>query len=107
MKLEEFAKKLGMKIIVSGDLKREIKGLYVCDLLSHVMGKAKADFGWITVQTNINIVAVAQLTDVSCIIIPEDIKLEEDTAEKAIEQDITILSSESSAVEIISEFKGL
>ncbi|MFQ8600357.1 MAG: hypothetical protein ACLSAP_07075 [Oscillospiraceae bacterium] len=28
---------------------REVKGVYCCDLLSMVMGRAKADYAWITV----------------------------------------------------------
>ena len=34
---------------------REISGVYIGDLLSWVMGRAKADNAWITIMSNINI----------------------------------------------------
>lgn len=81
--------------VVSGEklIDREIKGLYCCDLLSWVMSHGKQHDAWITVQTHINIVAVASLLDLSCIIIPEGIAVEQETVEKAMEENVIILST--------------
>jgi len=38
---------------------------------------------WITVHTHVNIVAVALMADIPCIIIPEGIEVEEATIKKA------------------------
>ena len=53
----ELANQLNLTIITEGNgAEREIHGIYCCDLLSIVMGRAKADDAWITVMGNINAV---------------------------------------------------
>lgn len=94
MKTSQLIENLELKLITKADYDdREIKGCYIGDLLSWVMSKAKADDVWITVQTNINVVAVAALTEVSCIIVPEDIEVEHSTIDKANQKDIIILGA--------------
>ena len=86
-------KDLGFDIVVEGDLEREVDGIYICDLLSLVMAKANKDNVWITVQTNVNIVAVAVLVELACIVVSEGMEIDELTAAKAKEQGVTILRS--------------
>ena len=69
MTVNDFAAKQGFGVVAMPDGEREIKGVYIGDLLSWVMGRAKADDAWITIMSNINIVAVASLADVACIIL--------------------------------------
>ena len=78
---------------------REVKGGYIGDLLSWVMGRAKQDDAWITIMTNINIVAGAALTDVSCIIIAVGAKPEQEVLDTAKEKEINIISSSLPAYE--------
>jgi len=107
MKVNEFAKKCGMSVLVGKEKSdKQLSGVYVCDLLSWVMSKADKGTAWITVHTNINIIAVALLTEVSCIIIPENINVESETIKRAEEEGIVILSSELSAYEICSKAYG-
>ncbi len=75
-----------------------------CDLLSLVMAKGEKGDAWITVQTHSNIVAVASLLEISCIILPESIKPEEDTLIKANENDIPIISTPLDVYKIMKEF---
>lgn len=100
MKSVEFADKLGLKILLETQKDINVKGVYIGDLLSIVMSKAKEDYAWITIQTHINIVAVAELLDLSCIIVVEDMEVEEDTILKAKELDIPIFRTDASAYEI-------
>ena len=72
---------------------REICGAYVGDLLSWVMGRAEADNVWITIMTNINIVAVASLADVSCILLAEGVKPEQSVLDTAEAKGVNILQS--------------
>ena len=78
---------------------REINGVYIGDLLSWVMGKAQTDNAWITIMSNINVVAVASLTDVACVILAEDVKMEADVINTAQEKGINILSTSLSTYE--------
>lgn len=91
----EMAQTLNFKVINIGEgKKRTIDGVYCCDLLSVVMGRAKANDAWITVMGNINTVAVAVLSDVACIIVSEDLQLDEQAIAKAIEENVCVLKSE-------------
>ena len=47
-----------------------------------------------------NVIAVASLHDMSCVIIPEGIRMEDDVVEKADEEGICVLSSSLTAFDI-------
>lgn len=102
----KLAEELNLEIISSGDgQNREIEGIYCGDLLSVVMGKAKENDAWITVIGNINSIAVAVLCDVSCIILSENMNLDEDALIKAKEQNVCVFKSELSSFDISIKVK--
>lgn len=101
MNIEEFSNKMGMKILTgTNGIENSVTGVYVCDLLSWVVSRAGKSNAWITVHTNINIVAVALLAEISCIIVPESIEVEEATLSRAAQENIPILSSELTSYQI-------
>ena len=73
---------------------REIDGVYIGDLLSWVMGRAQSDNAWVTIMSNINILAVASLSDTSCIILAEGVTLDEEVIKTAMEKEINIISTD-------------
>ena len=99
MKVNEAAKKLNLKCFVQGK-DREIKGGYVGDLLSWVIGRAGEGSAWITIMSNVNVLAVALLADVSMIILAEGVLPDEDLIKKAEEQEIGLYQSPSGSFEI-------
>ncbi|MDO4488646.1 MAG: hypothetical protein Q4B67_06130 [Eubacteriales bacterium] len=94
------------KLINAGDMEREVKGVFCCDLLSVAMGKAPADSAWVTVMANVNTLAVASLTDVSCVVLAEGAVLDEATVNKAREQEITVFSTEEPIFEAALRIHG-
>ena len=90
----------GFTALTLPDPDREIKGVYIGDLLSWVMGRAKCDDAWITIMSNINTVAVATLADTACIILAESVVPQEDVLKTAGSRGVNILSSELSAYDI-------
>ncbi len=101
MNISDLALKLNAKIITGEHgLSGQINGIYCGDLLSWVMSHAGKDCAWITVHTHLNIVAVATLCELACIIIPEDIIVEEATVKRAASEGIPILSTPLSTYEI-------
>lgn len=86
---------------------REITDVYIGDLLSWVMGRAKEGDAWITIMSNINIIAVASLAETACIIIAEDVELEEEVIQTATAKEINILRSCESAYQIAVKLSGL
>lgn len=79
---------------------RVIEGVYIGDLLSWVIGNAESGDAWITIMSNINILAVATLTDCACVILSEGVTLEDDVIKTAEEKGINILSSSASSYEV-------
>lgn len=94
LKVSQLIEQLGLKQVTKGDYDdMEAKGCFIGDLLSWVMSRAKEGDIWITVQTNINIVAIAALTGAACVIVPENIEIEQATIDKADERGVVILGS--------------
>lgn len=95
MTVKQMAGQAGLKILAGEDsLDREIEGVYSCDLLSFVMGRAPADSAWVTVMGNVNAMAVAMLADVACVVLAEGAALDDDAKNKAEMNDIAVLWSE-------------
>ena len=99
MTVEAFVKETGFKAFCLPSPDKEIEGAYVGDLLSWVMGNADSKNVWITIMSNINIVAVATLTDVSCIVLAEGVCPDADALSTAEAKGINILSTDLSSYE--------
>lgn len=107
MTVKALAEALGLELLVEGDLDRPVTGGYCGDLLSWVMGRAKAGDAWMTVMGNINAVAVAVLADVSCILLVEDAALDEDARRRAENQDVPILRSSRTSYDLAAALEGI
>ncbi|RLC52291.1 MAG: hypothetical protein DRZ79_01415 [Candidatus Cloacimonadota bacterium] len=70
---------------------------YVSDLLSDVMGNAKAGQVWITIMRHLNVIAVASLTNLSAIVFAKNMIPEPTVISKANEEGICLISSPLSA----------
>ncbi|MBZ4662645.1 MAG: AraC family transcriptional regulator [Caloramator sp.] len=108
MKVKDIVDAINFEVLAGAEgLDREVKGVYTCDLLSWVMSHGKQNNVWITVQIHPNIIAVATLLEFSCIIIPENIDVEEATLNKANNENIPVLQSNLNAYEICIELNKL
>lgn len=87
-------------------MEREITCGYACDLLSWVMAHGEEGMAWVTVQTHLNVVAVASLAEMACVILPEDIVMEPEVLEKANAEGLCVLSSPLTAYEICGRMAG-
>lgn len=101
MKLKEVIDKLNLQIATKVYTpEKDITGGYTSDLLSDVIANSKKDYVWITLQTHVNIVAVASLKELACIIIVMGKDIDPDTLEKAAAEKITILRSNLTSFQI-------
>ena len=108
MKLFELVNSLSLEVKTPGiDLTRNVTGGYVSDLLSDVIGNAKDGFVWVTLQSHINIVAVASLKGLSGIILVNKRVPAEDTLRKASEENIPIMTSPLTAFELVGRLYSL
>ncbi len=62
---------------------RDIEKMFCCDLLSVAMARAPEDSCWVTVMGNRNVVAVAALTDVACVVLAEGYNYDDDAVSAA------------------------
>ena len=101
MKVKELVEKLNLKVL-SGEkgLDREIDGCYISDLLSDVMGNAMEGNIWITLQTHKNVMAVASLKEMSCIILVKNLMPNDDTIEQSNDDNLPILQTSLPTYEI-------
>lgn len=107
MTVEQLKNELNLKAVCLPDPEREIEGGYVGDLLSWVMGKAQSGNVWITIMSNLNIIAVASLTDVACILLAEGVTLDENVLATAKLKEINVLQSDKGAFELASDISKL
>ncbi len=106
MRVNELCEKLPLDIIC-GETDKDFEGVYVGDLLSRAMSRVGADNLWITIMANVNVVAVATLTEPAAIILAEDVELADDVKAAAEENDITILRSSLGAYELCCKINEL
>ena len=95
MQIDVLAEKLGWKLLTeSSGADREALGCYCGDLLSWVMGRAKADDVWLTVMGNINAIAV-----VSAIVLVEDAALDAEALARDNQQEVAVYTTSLPAYE--------
>lgn len=107
MTLSEFAKKAELEAVTMPSPDKETNGVYIGDLLSWVMGRAEAGNVWITIMSNINVIAVAALADVSCVLLAEGVSLDGETLAAAEAKGINVLKTEMSAYEAAIKIGGI
>jgi serine kinase of HPr protein (carbohydrate metabolism regulator) len=108
MKLKEIVEKLQLKVLTGQDkLDTEVSGGYTSDLLSDVIANSKGGNLWITLQTHQNIIAVAKLRDLAGIIIINNRKPDEETLQKAKEENVPLLCTGEIAFRITGKLYNL
>lgn len=107
MTVQALAEALSLRPLSSPEADREIEGCYIGDLLSWVMGRAKSGNVWVTIMTNLNVVAVASLADVSLVIIAEEAEIEPAVVAKAESQGINLYTSALTAYELGAKIAAL
>jgi len=81
---------------------KEVTGAYIADLLSCVMAGARAGHLWFTLQTHLNIVAVASLAEVAAVVVTENAPVPEETVARAKAQGVVLLRSAEPTFEAVS-----
>lgn len=98
MTVGEAAALLGAKVLTAGG--GEIRGGFVCDVMSRAMAQGFSGMAWITRQANMNALAVAVMTDAACLIFPAGVVPEETVIQKAREEGRALLCAAQEAFEI-------
>lgn len=101
MKVIDLVQQLNLNVFTPGiELDRQVSGAYVSDLLSDVMGHAREDQVWITLQSHLNVVAIASLKDLSAILLVKGIVPPMEVIEKAETEGIVILGTKEQTFDV-------
>jgi hypothetical protein len=108
MRLSEIVQTLALEVrSAAKHLDTDVRGGYASDLMSDVMANAEEGHLWVTLQTHVNIVAVAAMKELAGIILINGREPEQDTVEKAEQKDMPILVSKLPAFELIGRLYDL
>lgn len=88
---------LNIKRLNSVTTNNIVSNVYIGDVLSFVMSNGKKHTLWLTVQTNINVIAVANYNNFSGIIFLENRYPDDETIKKATELKIPLFISSDDA----------
>lgn len=92
MKVNDLVEKYGLKPLNIAE-NSEIKAGYCGDLLSVVISKSPEKAVWFTVMNNVNVSAVATLAEISAVVICDVEDINPTLIQKAIENNINLLTS--------------
>ena len=106
MTTNELIEKLGLKPLSKFE-HREIKGIFISDMVSDVMTGAKSGNLWLTIQTHKSIVSTANLADLSAIIITSGKNVPQETIDLASKYNIAVLSSSAPTYELAIKLHDL
>lgn len=107
MTVHQLSEYLGLDVICMPDPDRKVTGGYACDLLSWVMGRAEAGDAWVTIMSNVNIVAVATLADPACIVLAENVEPDPQTVSRAQEQGVNLLKAKANTFTVCARIAEL
>ena len=107
MTVAELCEKLGLESILLPDPQRDVRGAYAGDLLSWVMGRAEEDNVWVTIMSNVNVVAVASLAGVSCVIFSEGVRPDGAALEKASQEGVNLLASDDNTYGVCAKLSAV
>lgn len=85
----------------------EVTGGYASDLLSCAMAGAHAGDVWVTLQAHQNVVAVATLADVGCVLITEGARPDAATVARAEAEGVVLLATTMDSFAAIARLVGL
>ncbi len=101
MKVSDVIEKISLGVAAGEEgLANEIQDCYIGDLLSLAMARVEEGTVWVTIQTNLNIVAVASLAEAACVVVVDGFVPDENTVKKANEVGVPVLTTEKTAYEV-------
>lgn len=91
---------LDVEVHVAGDPAREIEKVVVGDLLSFIMGSDADGAAWVTIQSHLNVAAVAVLKDTPAIIIAAGRRPADDLRARCETEKIALVTAKESIFDV-------
>lgn len=93
MTVQALAKALSLTEFHLAEPERQILCGYAGDLLSWVLGRARAGCAWLTIMSNQNVAAVSLMADAACVILAEGVQPDPDLLRRAQEKGVNLLGT--------------
>ena len=101
MTIRELLDEIPMDILSGGEsLDREITRGFSCDMMSNVIANGGEGDVWLTFQTHVNVIAIALMKKMTCVILIQNRTLIPQALEKAQKEDLPVLITSLSAYEL-------
>ncbi len=108
MTVKDLIEKMNLTVFCGEEnVGNEIKGGYVSDLLSDVMGFAQEGNVWVTLQTHKNVIAIASLKELACVVLVKGNKPDDDMLEQAKDEGIPVLGTTEQTFEVAGKIYQL
>lgn len=105
MRVAELKDKLELKPL-NDVYDKEIDGVFISDMVSDVMAGAKPGAVWVTTQTHKNVVAAANLVDISAVIVTRAKAVPDETLEMATRAELTVFSTDLETYDLVGKLHG-
>ena len=106
--LHEIIEKLELEpLCATGWEGRLVAAGYAADLLSCVMKSAPKDSVWVTLQSHLNIVAVASLLNLAGVIITEAHRPDQDTINRAEKEGVILMLTPKTTFTVVGELTAM
>ncbi len=92
MKIQELAERLELKAVTK-IFDRDVKGVYISDMVSDVIANAKAGDLLVTAQAHANVIAAANLVDTCAVVITQGKALADDLLKMAEKAEMTVFTT--------------
>jgi hypothetical protein len=86
---------------------RQVSGGYASDLLSCVIKGAEKDSIWVTLQSHLNVVAVASLLGLAGVIITEGNRPNQETLSKAENEGVILMTTPKTTFTVVGELTSI
>jgi hypothetical protein len=106
--LKDIIERLNLEPLSSSrDVDRPVAGGYASDLLSCAMKGAGKNFLWVTLQSHLNVVAVASLANLAGVIITEGNRPDNETISRAEKEGVVLLATSNTTFTVVGELTAL
>lgn len=107
MTLNDIVRELELSpVSVPDDVTVEVTSVYCGDLLSDVLANAEPGALWLTIQGHPNVVSVAQLKDIACVVLVNGTSPDPQTVTKARTHGVPICGSYQTSAELCMALAG-
>jgi hypothetical protein len=107
MNVSSLVESLGLVLHNEGDGKRPASRGVVGDLLSFVMGGAPEGSVWVTLQTHVNLAAVAVLKEIPLVILASGRIPDQELVERCRKENITLATAAQSPFDVCGALHDL